>query len=568
MTIEQLKSHDCMDVLASFTKLSSSSSTPGPTRNKLSTSLEELFDPFFASSENVNFEDNQKVEIVQGKVVLPNDNVASESKQTTNEKQENLLECPVCTEKFKADVIEQHVNICLNDEPAVKEEISPLNMSASAPVMSDDEENEAMAAPAPADAEQHNDDINFVADQDRHFQLWLARRRQEDDDRRMAEALLNDKAAAAPAGEQSAVLARRLQDEESAAAVFDDENEEASVRLARQLQKEEEEAKKRIDEAAAASAAAAKRLQEEEQAKAEAKAAADAMLAEEAANAAAIRVAEATLLADERAALQRERQALADEAVARRLQAEEDAEEQKIKLAREVAEARRLEAQRVEARLRREQESLEQQLADIHLGQRGVVSLAGVVYPNLWSAMDHDENHRLVNLPRGCAEWHSVVRNFKRGAPRATVTQIVRNQNRSLWTWFYLRREEMALKNNGYINERMLYHGSRNDATMIICREGFDARVANLNGAIGAGTYFATSSSTSLGYLPRNRNGVKAMLVCRVVLGRVGEGKRGLRRPPTGHNGKLLDSVGSEQSGMYCVFDNHQCIPEYIIYFR
>lgn len=42
MTIEQLKSHDCMDVLASFTKLSSSSSTPGPSRNKLSTSLEEV----------------------------------------------------------------------------------------------------------------------------------------------------------------------------------------------------------------------------------------------------------------------------------------------------------------------------------------------------------------------------------------------------------------------------------------------------------------------------------------------------------------------------------------------
>jgi hypothetical protein len=58
------------------------------------------------------------------------------------------------------------------------------------------------------------------------------------------------------------------------------------------------------------------------------------------------------------------------------------------------------------------------------------------------------------------------------------------------------------------------------------------------------------------------------MLVCRVLLGRVGRGERGLRRPPNDARGRMLDSVGSEQSGMYCVFDNHQAIPEYIIYFR
>jgi hypothetical protein len=112
------------------------------------------------------------------------------------------------------------------------------------------------------------------------------------------------------------------------------------------------------------------------------------------------------------------------------------------------------------------------QLNAIHEGARGVVALPGVQYPAMWSRMDEHENHRLVNLARGCAEWQSVVRHFKQGAPRAHVTQIVRNQNRSLWMWFYLRREEMALKNNGAINERMLYHGSRTDATQTILREG------------------------------------------------------------------------------------------------
>jgi hypothetical protein len=41
-----------------------------------------------------------------------------------------------------------------------------------------------------------------------------------------------------------------------------------------------------------------------------------------------------------------------------------------------------------------------------------------------------------------CAQFHV-------GAPRSVVKQILRNQNRSLWTWFYLKRAEIIEKNGG-----------------------------------------------------------------------------------------------------------------------
>lgn len=69
-------------------------------------------------------------------------------------------------------------------------------------------------------------------------------------------------------------------------------------------------------------------------------------------------------------------------------------------------------------------------------------------------------------------------------------------------------------------------------------------------------------------YLPRNGHGQKAMLLCRVVLGRVGKGERGLRRPPIAVGAVRCDSVGDSRTGYYCVFDDHQTYPEYIIYFQ
>ncbi len=47
---------------------------------------------------------------------------------------------------------------------------------------------------------------------------------------------------------------------------------------------------------------------------------------------------------------------------------------------------------------------------------------------------------------------------------------------------------------------KFLFHGADKATLELICREGFDSRVANLNGLLGAGNYFAYAASYSHDY--------------------------------------------------------------------
>ncbi len=67
--------------------------------------------------------------------------------------------------------------------------------------------------------------------------------------------------------------------------------------------------------------------------------------------------------------------------------------------------------------------------------------------------------------------------------------------------WYLLKKNEIASKNKGNSQEKYLFHGSRIGAYKLILSGGFDHRVANLGGAIGAGVYFAQDAQTSSAYV-------------------------------------------------------------------
>lgn len=236
----------------------------------------------------------------------------------------------------------------------------------------------------------------------------------------------------------------------------------------------------------------------------------------------------------------------------------------------------------------KEKEELLSQIENVYdSNERNVsISLNGVKYPDYWC--DQYTDHLTFEVPQHSSEFKRIAKEFKKGMPQAKIDRIERNQNRTLWykknshfrdfffltslldrTFYFLKNQLISNKNNYYGNEQFLFHGSRTDAYEVIMKEGFDHRVANLNGAIGAGIYFATSSSTSSGYTNSSRwNNTRRMLYCRVTLGNVGPGSAGLRRPPAipGKKGSLYDSVGN--ATMYVIFDNEQAYPEYCIYYR
>ena len=159
------------------------------------------------------------------------------------------------------------------------------------------------------------------------------------------------------------------------------------------------------------------------------------------------------------------------------------------------------------------------------------------------------------------------------------VVAIEEVLNPALWKLYSQQRESMAEP-----NEQWLFHGSGPENIANISVEGFDIKLANPNGSYGAGIYFAKDSSTSQGYtrkeflkgcsqqapffegqpemLSKARiMGLQVMLLCSVLVGRVGTGQRRQTAPAAGYN-----STGN--SGMSVVYNAAQAYPRYIIFLR
>jgi hypothetical protein len=582
IAVEHMKTHVCVGINAlpksattsasSTTAKSSSSSASDqnePEMRKLTTSLEELFDPIaFASAPN------------------DDDNDANDDANDSNEKKKSLNasllvvqdaampECPICGRRVELASIESHVTSCLDasEPPAV----------APAP---------AVAPVVAKQPEQQQFGQDFVNDQTRHYQMWVKRREQEEQDRLLAERMARDVAgvANAPSPSQPASAPRPSQPASAPRSLRDEEL--ASEMLARELAAGDVSVQLEAE-----SAALAKRLHDQEQAQIEAQRAADEASARLAAEftrreealarreaeqaerqARDLAVAEAAMLADERRALENERRALEDEKVARQLLLEEEREEE-LRKVREQFQREKFEVElrlrnenaAAEARLRHEKALLEQQLQNLHEGRAAEIGLPGIEYPAEWVQMVPHINHLLVDVRHQSEEWRQVCHYFALGARSAMVVRIQRNQNKQLWMWYQLTRQSILRKNGpfqGGNEERFLYHASRTNATETILRDGFDHRVSNLNGRLGAGIYFAASSGTSMNYLP-SAHATQTMMVCRCTLGRIGKGEPGQRRPEVDRSGRMFDCAGMPDGSQYAIFENSQAYPAYLITFR
>jgi hypothetical protein len=200
-----------------------------------------------------------------------------------------------------------------------------------------------------------------------------------------------------------------------------------------------------------------------------------------------------------------------------------------------------------------------------------VIDVSAVEYPHYWQPQSSP--FQSFDVIKGSDEWNQIHSKFIHSLPGTNVSRIERIQNKTLWLWYYLKKKELDVKNSSSkgSNEKMAFHGSRANAYDIILKDGFDHRVANMGGSYGAGIYFAHNSVTSNGYVAPGTFNKRKMLYCRVLIGDIGPGKHGLRRPPEKNTifGKttLYDSVGTD-GNIYVVFDDHKFYHEYVIHFN
>jgi hypothetical protein len=131
------------------------------------------------------------------------------------------------------------------------------------------------------------------------------------------------------------------------------------------------------------------------------------------------------------------------------------------------------------------------------------------------------------------------------------------------------------------VNETYLWHGTEPGNVTSICQSGFNERLGNMDGLLGAGNYFADDSAKSDLYTTKDKDGLRYVLFSRVCLGhpcvlRPGEQQQERRELPCVRHGRLgrrFDSLigtprGADEAKEYVVYDGKRAFPEFIVAYR
>ena len=193
-------------------------------------------------------------------------------------------------------------------------------------------------------------------------------------------------------------------------------------------------------------------------------------------------------------------------------------------------------------------------------------------YPNEWEPQN--KNLELKLLERHSQEWSKVAQKFHDTLPLKYIVKIERIQNIWLWEKYYQHCDRMKRKCGGEVNEKQLFHGTRNTppSSIYMDEEGFDMRFSR-TGMWGIGNYFAVKASYSDMYAHCLSDGTHQMFLAKVLTGKSIElpPDDTLRVPPIiqpSVEGNLrYDTVNGETKGskVYVTYSNDKAYPFYLI---
>ena len=196
--------------------------------------------------------------------------------------------------------------------------------------------------------------------------------------------------------------------------------------------------------------------------------------------------------------------------------------------------------------------------------------------PAHWTAMTTAKPVDLVDLPGGSAEHAKVLAGFRSTVSTHTVSRIRRIQNAQKWLKFKSSHETIAKLRpsmGANVNDSV-YHGTKASVVDKICTQGFD-RSFSAVAMYGTGTYFARDArySANDSYSVQDSNGVKRMIVCRIIVGVPCVGKRGMTQPSlVGAGAQLADSmvdcIANPSIFVLSSGSDDHAYPEYIVDFH
>lgn len=125
---------------------------------------------------------------------------------------------------------------------------------------------------------------------------------------------------------------------------------------------------------------------------------------------------------------------------------------------------------------------------------------------------------------------------------------------------------EKKLPDSKKVDERKLFHGTKDEHIDAICIQGFDPRVSGTSSGTkyGQGSYFARDASYSRNYSKGNK-----MFLAKVLIGQYTTGEPSFKRPPlkSSSSTDLYDSCVDNMTNpsIFVIFKQEQAYPEWLV---
>ena len=197
-------------------------------------------------------------------------------------------------------------------------------------------------------------------------------------------------------------------------------------------------------------------------------------------------------------------------------------------------------------------------------------------YPSEWEPQQSD--FELFRVHRRSREWQYVNGLMKQSLANFKIIELQRIQNQQLWEGYAFDKKRMSKCNNGAVNEKNLFHGTREANPKLIIKsvKGIDFRYSRRDYKLlwGAGAYFAVKAQYSDRYCYYDSSsGTRQLLLVKVLTGRSynygATFDPSLTKPPPLPENRhmLYDTVKgfTNDSYVYVVYDHNRAYPAYLI---
>ncbi|XP_043363147.1 protein mono-ADP-ribosyltransferase PARP10 isoform X3 [Dermochelys coriacea] len=192
-------------------------------------------------------------------------------------------------------------------------------------------------------------------------------------------------------------------------------------------------------------------------------------------------------------------------------------------------------------------------------------------------ALDLDEAVKLVPLGQGSEEFRDTVRRFYDTLEdfhnKIRIVKVEKLIHPLLYKQYQLKKACMEKVCGHEAVERLLFHGTTEEASREICQHGFNRSFCGKNATLyGHGVYFAVNAVLSVQeqYSPCSADGNKYIFVAKTLTGDYTAGSRDMRAPPLKEAAEAplrYDSVvdNPKKPAIFVIFNDTQAYPQYLI---